>query len=55
MWGRPCGVQAYSGLADLYLAHPDFVARYERIGAGFAQYLSGAMKIHAARWSNADS
>jgi DNA-binding transcriptional MerR regulator len=51
MWGRSCSAEAYSGLADLYLAHPDFVARYERIGAGLAQYLAGAMKIHAARWS----
>ena len=49
MWGRPCSVQAYAGLADLYLAHPDFVARYERIGTGFADYLSKAMKLHAAR------
>lgn len=48
MWGRPCPAKAYAGLADLYLAHPDFVARYERIGNGFAQYLTSAMKLHAA-------
>ena len=47
MWGRPCSAEGYSGLADLYLAHPDFVARYERIGKGFAQYLANAMKRHA--------
>src|SRR5690606_40938884 len=31
MWDRPCAPAAYAGLADLYLAHPDFVARYERL------------------------
>lgn len=48
MWGRPCPAKAYAGLADLYLAHPDFVARYERIENGFAHYLTSAMKLHAA-------
>lgn len=23
MWGRPCTAESYSGLADLYLSHPD--------------------------------
>jgi MerR family transcriptional regulator, thiopeptide resistance regulator len=49
MWGAACSVERYSGLADLYLAHPDFVARYERIEKGFAEYLARAMKLHAAR------
>lgn len=49
MWGRPCSVQSYSGLADLYLAHPDFVARYESIEKGFAEYLASAMKLHAKK------
>ncbi len=49
MWGRPCPPDAYAGLADLYLAHPDFVKRYETIEAGFAAYLTTAMKAHAAR------
>jgi len=49
MWGRPCTAQAYAGLADMYLSHPDFVARYERIEQGFAQYLARAMKLHAER------
>jgi DNA-binding transcriptional MerR regulator len=48
MWGRPCTAEAYAGLADLYLSHPDFIARYERIETGFAQYLADAMKRHAA-------
>jgi DNA-binding transcriptional MerR regulator len=49
MWGRPCTAERYSGLADLYLSHPDFVTRYERLEKGFAEYLASAMKLHAAR------
>lgn len=49
MWGRPCPPDAYAGLADLYLSHPDFRARYEALAAGFTEYLAGAMKAHAVR------
>lgn len=49
MWGRPCPPEAYAGLADLYLSHPDFIARYETIETGFAEYLAGAMKAYARR------
>lgn len=52
MWGRPCRPEAYSGLADLYLSHPDFVARYEHIEKGFAEYLASAMKRHAKKWGD---
>ncbi|MDP3736483.1 MAG: MerR family transcriptional regulator [Hyphomonadaceae bacterium] len=48
-WDRPCTAEAYSGLADLYLSHPDFVKRYETIEPGFTDYLTTAMKAHAAR------
>ncbi|AEQ51806.1 MerR family transcriptional regulator [Pelagibacterium halotolerans] len=48
-WNQPAPVSAYAGLADVYLAHPDFVARYESIETGFAQYLAAAMKSWAAR------
>jgi DNA-binding transcriptional MerR regulator len=48
MWDKPCPSEAYAGLADLYLSHPDFVARYERLAPGFAGYLARAMKTHAA-------
>ena len=51
MWGTPCAVERYAGLADMYLAHPDFVARYEAIETGFTQYLVDAMKFHAQRWA----
>ncbi|MCD7059938.1 MerR family transcriptional regulator [Pelagibacterium xiamenense] len=49
MWDRPCPAEAYAGLADMYLAHPDFVARYEAIAEGFAEYLAKAMKAYAGR------
>jgi MerR family transcriptional regulator, thiopeptide resistance regulator len=48
-WDRECTAEAYSGLADLYLSHPDFVKRYETIEPGFAAYLTTAMKAHAAK------
>jgi DNA-binding transcriptional MerR regulator len=49
MWGRDCPPQAHAGLADLYLAHPDFRARYEAYGEGFTDWLVAAMKAGAAR------
>ena len=49
MWAKSCPPEAYAGLADLYLSHPDFVARYEAIEVGFAAYLTTAMKAYAKR------
>ncbi len=49
MWNRPCPPEAYGGLADLHLSHPDFVARYERIAPGFSNYHARSMKAYAAR------
>ena len=34
MWGKPCPPEAFAGLADLHLSHPDFVSRYETIARG---------------------
>jgi DNA-binding transcriptional MerR regulator len=48
-WDKPCSLEAYIGLADLYLSHPDFVKRYETIEPGFADWLTTAMKAHAVR------
>jgi len=48
-WDKPCPPDAYAGLADMYLSHPDFVARYEALGSGFAVWLTDAMKAHAIR------
>jgi hypothetical protein len=49
MWDRPCTREAYGGLADVYLAHPDFRTRYESVELGFTDYLTTAMKAYAAR------
>lgn len=49
MWNRPCPPQAYAGLAEMYLSHPEFVARYETLSPGFAAFLAEAMKSWASR------
>ena len=49
MWGKDCSKAAYAGLADMYLAHPDFVARYEALAPQFSQWLPKVMKAYAAR------
>jgi DNA-binding transcriptional MerR regulator len=49
MWDKPCPPEAYAGLADLHLSHPDFVRRYETIAPGFSDYHAAAMKAHAKR------
>ncbi|HWA17888.1 MAG TPA: MerR family transcriptional regulator [Devosia sp.] len=49
MWSKPCPPEAYAGLADLHLGHPDFVARYEAIAPGFSDYHAASMKAYAAR------
>ncbi|MEM7778569.1 MAG: MerR family transcriptional regulator [Pseudomonadota bacterium] len=49
MWGRACPPDAYAGMAELYLSHPDFEKRYETIATGFTAYLTTAMKAYAAR------
>lgn len=45
MWGAPCDPAAHAKLAEIYLAHPDFIARYERLSEGFSQWLPAAMKV----------
>lgn len=49
MWDKPCPPEAIGGLADLHLAHPDFVKRYETIAEGFSDYHAAAMKAWAER------
>jgi DNA-binding transcriptional MerR regulator len=44
MWGQPCTRAAHAGLADIYRAHPEFVARYETLAPGFSDWLTTAMK-----------
>lgn len=48
-WGKEASISSYAGLADIYLSHPDFVARYEHIRAGFAEFLAAAMRNWARR------
>ena len=49
MWNKPCPPEAYAGLADLHLSHPDFVTRYEAFGEGFSDYHAASMKAYAKR------
>lgn len=48
-WKTPPTASAYAGLGDLYTSHPDFVARYEAVRPGFADWMSAAMKAYAGR------
>ncbi|MBW8882405.1 MAG: TipAS antibiotic-recognition domain-containing protein [Asticcacaulis sp.] len=47
MWNRPCPPGAYANLAEMYIGHPDFVARFDGMAEGFAAWLAAAMKHHA--------
>lgn len=50
MWDKASPPEAYAGLANLYLEHPDFKAKFERDGGeGFADWLAAAMKAYAGR------
>lgn len=49
LWGRPCPPEGVEGLADMYLSHADFVARYEQLAQRFSSWLPEAMKAHAKR------
>ena len=49
MWDRECAREGYSGMADMYLAHPDFRVHFDKRGAGFTDWLTTAMKAYAAR------
>lgn len=49
MWGRECAREGYGGMADMYLAHPDFRTHFDKRGEGFTDWLTTAMKAYAAR------
>ena len=49
MWGKDCSKESYAGLADMYLSHPDFVARYEALAPKFSERLPNVMKGYAGR------
>ena len=48
-WKKPPTAAAYAGLADLYLGHEDFRARYEAVQPGLSEYMATAMKAYAER------
>ena len=49
MWNRKPSRDAYAGLGQLYVDHPDFHARYEAVQPGLAEYLAAAMRSFAER------
>ena len=49
MWNRTPTREAYVGLGQLYIQHPDFHARYEAVQPGLAEYLAEAMRAFAER------
>jgi DNA-binding transcriptional MerR regulator len=50
MWDKTCPPDAYAGLAELYLEHPDFRSKFDNDGgSGFTDWLSKAMKAYAAK------
>jgi hypothetical protein len=49
MWDRECAREGYAGMADMYLAHPDFRTHFDKRGEGFTYWLTSAMKAYAAR------
>jgi len=52
IWDKACPPRAYAGMADLYLEHPDFRAKFDSDGGeGFTEWLTTAMKAYAARLS----
>ena len=48
-WNRPAPAQAFAGLGQMYLDHPDMRARYEARGAGMTEWLAEAMRVFAER------
>jgi DNA-binding transcriptional MerR regulator len=46
-WGRPPSAEAYAGLGAMYVAHPDFRARYDAMQPGFAEWMSRAVAAYA--------
>lgn len=46
-WPTAPNAETYSGLAQLYVDHPEFRARYESMEPGFTEWLVGAMRHFA--------
>ena len=48
-WAAPPTAEAYAGLGELYASHPDFLARYEALAPGLADWLRKAMSAFGQR------
>ncbi len=46
-WDADPSAEAYAGLGDMYVQHPDFKARYDAMAPGMAQWMSDAMTAYA--------
>jgi MerR family transcriptional regulator, thiopeptide resistance regulator len=53
-WAKPCDADGYAGLAEIYLSHPDFVARHETFSPRFSAWFPAAMKAHGDRLRRAN-
>lgn len=47
MWNKNVEPESFKGLAQIYLDHPDFRARFESRAAGLTEYLAAAMCAYA--------
>jgi DNA-binding transcriptional MerR regulator len=41
--------QAYIGMGEMYVSHPDFRATYDAVRPGLAEYLAAAMRVYAEK------
>lgn len=48
-WNRAPTPEAFTGLGQLYLEHPEFTARYEAIAPGLTEYMAEAMRVFAEK------
>jgi hypothetical protein len=46
-WFYECSYEIHTGLADMYVADPRFLATYEKIKPGMAQFLNEAIHANA--------
>lgn len=49
IWGQPCNDQAYGKLSEIYMAHPDFIARFGALSEGFSRWIRAAMVAWSQR------
>ena len=42
-WFYPCSIEMHKGLGAMYVADPRFTENLDKLGEGYAQYLSDAI------------